>query len=340
VTAPGRVRVVLVSDLHMATPARGRADPFAEDEAFADLLVELGGDSSTRLVLLGDTFDLVLAGDPRDPRAALDAVARAHPRVLSALADFAASGHAVELVPGNHDIALLDPVVQAHVRSLVGAELTFSPWVVHVPGVLYAEHGQQHHDINHFRSVLGNRRPSSPPALVLDEGRAAGRAEGIAAAGLALRVAVAGARLLAARVADEEVLRAHARSLGLPAGALVDLDRRIAPTAPRVAGRLARRGGHPDEAVVAGARVVAAVLAAEGEPVPFCVFGHTHVAADRRLDDGPRAVRYLNPGTWSSMVRAGRDPAADRLGYVEVEYGGGEPPTARLRRAGVVAAAA
>ena len=73
-------------------------------------------------------------------------------------------------------------------------------------------------------------------------------------------------------------------------------------------------------------------LVRAGVATSFYVFGHTHAADDRPLGDDPDAPRYLNPGTWSSLVRPGRDGAGNRRRYVEIEHGGGAPPTARPAR--------
>jgi UDP-2,3-diacylglucosamine pyrophosphatase LpxH len=230
-----RMRLAIVSDLHMATPEAPGGDPFADDRAFAQLLGALADRCiRTRLVLLGDTFDLVLAGS-----GGLDAVAAAHAAVFDALAAFAAAGHEIEVVPGNHDGDLMRPAAQERLRELLSAPIAFPPWVVLVPGVLYAEHGEQRH------------------------------------------------------------------------------------------ARVARRGG---DFMTAAARSVSEVLSAAGAPpTAFCVFGHTHVAADEPLRLRRTAPRYLNPGTWSSLVRRGRDAAVDRRRWVEIEHGGGAPPTAALR---------
>jgi UDP-2,3-diacylglucosamine pyrophosphatase LpxH len=102
-TQPTRERLVILSDLHMATPAGPLPDPFGEDAALTGLLGALASDPRrTRLILLGDAFDLVLAAGR-----GLEAIAAAHPRVFEALGAFAGAGHSLVVVPGNHDAALL-----------------------------------------------------------------------------------------------------------------------------------------------------------------------------------------------------------------------------------------
>jgi hypothetical protein len=80
------------------------------------------------------------------------------------------------------------------------------------------------------------------------------------------------------------------------------------------------------------ARSVAEALADAGGAPLFYVFGHTHVAREPPALGWRGAPRYLNAGTWSSMVRPSRDHDEDRLRFIEVEYGANRPPIARLRR--------
>jgi UDP-2,3-diacylglucosamine pyrophosphatase LpxH len=396
-----RERLVVVSDLHMSTADGPVPDPFADDEAFAGLLAALTSDGvPTRLILLGDTVDLVLAAAPSRTRwgtdrlvaarRGLDAIAGAHPRVFAALGAFSRAGYEIDVVPGNHDIGLLHRSLQQRLRELIAggtggrhadSPIRFWPWIVHLPGVLYAEHGQQHHDINHFREVLMRAEPnpcsrgSDPPGVRLDEalaelagllGVAAGSPQAVVAALVAhvrgrrpgasaavVRAAALGGGLARAGLGlsvgprrsghaeHERRLRDHARELGLSAEVLLELDRRATPTlltiARRMVGSAATGTGSqgrsmPDAFAVAAARSVAEALAGTGGAPPFYVFGHTHVARDRPLWARGGAPRYLNAGTWSSMVRPGRDHDEDRLRFVEVEHGANRPPIARLRR--------
>jgi hypothetical protein len=63
----------------------------------------------------------------------------------------------------------------------------------------------------------------------------------------------------------------------------------------------------------------------------FYAFGHTHVARDVPLRDGPAGHRSLNAGPWSTMRRDGQPESGDRLCFIEIEHGNGRPPIARLR---------
>jgi UDP-2,3-diacylglucosamine pyrophosphatase LpxH len=354
----GRERLVIVSDLHMSTGAGPIPDPFSEDAAFAGLLDALAGTRTpTRLVLLGDTFDLVLAAGSFDmARGSLDAIAKAHPGVFRALGAFAGAGHSVVVVPGNHDIALLRGSVQQQLRELIaneagdreaGARIAFRPWIVHVPGVLYAEHGQQHHDINHFRSLLSHAEANAPPGLCLDDARVelarlreyrpGTSVVAVRAAALAGRVLRAGVHTASRRGphmnrARERLLLDHAAAIGLPGDVLLDLDRRQQPTVLRIAARMVRTRATPGEYMVTAARIVSDALADATVAPAFCVFGHTHVAADRPVWPDVETPRYLNAGTWSTMVRRGRSGTQDRLRYIEIDHGANRPPAARLRR--------
>ena len=171
--------LVLVSDLHMASgrdPATGRparTEDFARDSAFASFLraraaaqTELG--RPWRLVTLGDLFDFArveLGGPGEDRRrldtstgaalAKLDRIAAGHPEVFDALRELVAAGVPIDVVPGNHDLEIARPAVQRRLRELlVGPGLSgrdwieFHPRIFYMPGVLYAEHGHHHHDIN------------------------------------------------------------------------------------------------------------------------------------------------------------------------------------------------
>jgi UDP-2,3-diacylglucosamine pyrophosphatase LpxH len=374
---PGALRddhdVVLVSDLHMAA---GAIDPFAADAAFAAFLDDLrarheAGGRPLRLVLLGDLLDFTLVevdGRRLDPSVAgaiarLQRIATAHGRVFAAFARLTAAGVPVHVVPGNHDLELLAPPVFARLRELIapaGGDVVLHPWIVHVPGVLYAEHGHQHHDINRVPGLLERYDPAGwrPPAgtlfgeLLLELGDALGGGgdgvPGPAAVVRALRrrparlpTAIAygarfGAALLrccaamardarAPRAARHEAqARAQAAIVGLPAPALGALARSSATSPAGVARRLLRPG-RGDYMVLAAGRVHATLTAAGGA-VPLYVFGHTHVAEDRALASGAEAPRYLNGGTWSQLAAAG----SARCGYVEITREA-RAPVARLR---------
>jgi hypothetical protein len=122
-----------------------------------------------------------VAGDPNPSLAAtlvkLERIAAGHPTVFEALGRFVAAGFAVDIVPGNHDIELICRPVQERFVELVAragnlasadAAIRFHPWNFYEPGMLYAEHGHQYHDINSFHRLLcvdcaGNPRAGDMP---------------------------------------------------------------------------------------------------------------------------------------------------------------------------------
>ena len=196
-TAPAAHDLILVSDLHMASardPATGRparTEDFARDGAFARFLRARAAAQAERgrpwrLVILGDLFDFarVELGRPGEDRrrldtstgaalAKLDLIAAGHPEVLEALRDLLSAGVGIDVVPGNHDLELARPAVQRRLRNLLedagpegGGRIEFHPWILHLPGVLYAEHGHQHHDINAAPQLVGT--PEVPDADALE----------------------------------------------------------------------------------------------------------------------------------------------------------------------------
>jgi hypothetical protein len=157
-------------------------------------------------------------------------------------------------------------------------------------------------------------------------------------AAIAARAGVAGGRLATPRALRlrADLLHEHAEAVGIPPAALLAIDRRATPSlltmTARLGARAVARGSHGSGGfMLDAARTVAGELARAGRAAPFLVFGHTHIAADTALGREPGAPRYLNAGTWSTLVRPGRDADADRLRRVEIEYGAG-PAVARLAR--------
>jgi UDP-2,3-diacylglucosamine pyrophosphatase LpxH len=194
---------LVMSDLHLCDveehadgwKAYKRARYVIDDE-FASLLDHTAGrfeagarepGSGLTLVLNGDIvdFDLVVAVPeeelfevspherkrgmmPTAEKSAwkLERVLADHQGFVEALARFAARGHAIVYVMGNHDRELHFPEVQrVLVRAMraVAAErglrlpsepIRFEPWFHHVPGEIYAEHGQQYDHYASFRYVL------------------------------------------------------------------------------------------------------------------------------------------------------------------------------------------
>ena len=68
------------------------------------------------------------------------------------------AGHGIDILPGNHDPQLMNAAVQSELTRLLGSgggnQIRVHNWVLHVPGVFFAEHGNQYHDINSFPNWL------------------------------------------------------------------------------------------------------------------------------------------------------------------------------------------
>ena len=184
---------MLLSDLHLGDGGPGEA--FDRDAELTAFLEQLAADGKvTDVVLLGDVFDLVegeIAGADGRSRAdataravaRLDEVTAAHPQVLAALTGLLRVGKNLTVVRGNHDVELVRPQVQEQLSRILGAgggpaagRLVFTPWLLHLPGILLAEHGHQHHDINRFDRQLWPFRtePTTGPGPGPGAGPAAG----------------------------------------------------------------------------------------------------------------------------------------------------------------------
>ena len=360
---------VVISDLHLAA---GRHDPFSDDLALASFLDELARRAAAgarlRLVLLGDTLDFALVEhdgrrlDPTVPGALarLERIAGAHSEVFAALARAAGAGVAIDIIAGNHDLELLAPAVLDMLRALLtghGGSLTLHPWILHLPGVAYLEHGQQHHDINRVPGLL---ETGAVEQLALPAGTIYGEhllalndvlGADIPVERLCARSVVAAARRRPARLAGalgpsldaarnlSRCQRAARTALRAAAPAIAcESAQRVPPetvgalqhaTASTPAGAVRRRllGRRAHEPyMVTGARKAHDLLAGAGQAVAFYVFAHTHVADDRPLTSGPAAPRYLNAGTWSRLAPDG----ARRCCYVQLCCDGDRAPTAEL----------
>lgn len=179
--------IIIVGDLHLAggrDPITGAMDPheqFFHDDAFARFLDDVRTRAEEqncrpRLLILGDFFDFLRVRSDRSARtiasletsdratqAKMELSAAGHPSVFAALARFVSAGLPLEIVPGNHDIELVRSSTQEGFKNLLMrfgclsesvAHIRFHPWIYFVPGLLYAEHGHQYHDINAFITLL------------------------------------------------------------------------------------------------------------------------------------------------------------------------------------------
>jgi UDP-2,3-diacylglucosamine pyrophosphatase LpxH len=190
--------IVIVSDFHMSSGYNRRTGTFSRNEdffydaafgRFIDKLIVQGTAEQRRwrLVILGDFVDFLQVERPRshnrltssaDTVEKLAEIARGHSVVFAALARFIDAGHVVDIVIGNHDIEFIWPEAQARFKQLVAqhgktdvaAGLTFHPWIFYVPGVVYAEHGQQYDIYNSFATLLRPLLPGNPELIELPLG--------------------------------------------------------------------------------------------------------------------------------------------------------------------------
>jgi len=175
--------ILVVSDLHFgeellpgATSERRHAVELGA-RAFHEFLRyhearRLGG-RPWRLVIAGDLFDfmsVMIPGTREHPartaderaygltRGAHTGVARLqricenHGALLRDLVSFAAAGHTIDIIVGNHDVELLEPDCAAELHrqlALVAGDnargalerIRIVPWFVHEPGQVWIEHG-------------------------------------------------------------------------------------------------------------------------------------------------------------------------------------------------------
>jgi UDP-2,3-diacylglucosamine pyrophosphatase LpxH len=194
-----QANLLVVSDLHFGEEllpgaASERCEAVALGaEAFCAFLryqtVRRVGGRPWRLVIAGDLFDfmsVVIPGGPALPAMNADerrhgvgrgtaagvlrmaAILALHEPLLDSLVKFAAAGHQVDIIVGNHDVELLEPEVVAvlhdHLRKAgaedkVLARIRVVPWFVYVKGVAWIEHG---HVYDEGCSFEFNLAPNDP----------------------------------------------------------------------------------------------------------------------------------------------------------------------------------
>ena len=333
--------VVIVSDLHL-----GAHDDSYYDDAFSRFVDQLHG-SGADLLLLGDALDF-LEARPRATgeskridtseaaaRTTLDWIGLRHAPFFAALGRFAAEGRRVHVVPGNHDLELLRTSTQDRFRELVGAggrshpgSVTFHPWIFHVPGLLYAEHGHQYHDINAVNTLLWPEQPGRsdrlalPIASYLAEGRLRFAVHAVRHAVTLSAPALARRRAEYRRVA----LTSANAAVELDATTLAALDRLSETNAVAIVRRLAgyaRRGAagavtQRDDYLHRAATAIDRVLRGAGAAVPHLAFGHTHVAERFPVTSAAGGPEYLNCGTWSPFLPKGLHDEGGRLTFARV----------------------
>ena len=232
----------------------------------------------------------------------------------------------LDVVVGNHDVDLVRPAAAQRLGELLGdrgEHLRLHPWALHVPGVLFAEHGHQHHAVHRLPTLLLAAADDHTPRAVSTHrlGREAGRA----ARGGGGRGQRTGSRA-----------RPSAGLEAAPTGGWSAWRQRVWGSAPR---RRMRCGGPrasgscppwPARAGASSRRRIDAIApgrrAAEGAPLSLLP-GRRRSPPRSRHADGPRhpgrlvrlwshasrrsgldrgtATRWANTGTWCSDIRGG-----------------------------------
>jgi UDP-2,3-diacylglucosamine pyrophosphatase LpxH len=189
--------IVIVSDFHMSSGYNRRTGTFSRNEdffydaafsRFVDKLIAQANSERRhwRLVILGDFVDFLQVEQQQqsqltssaDTVEKLSAIARGHSAVFAALGRFIDAGHVVDLVIGNHDIEFIWPAAQEHFKALVAehasadvaGKIIVHPWIFYVPGMVYAEHGQQYDIYNSFATLMQPQLPSDPRLIELPLG--------------------------------------------------------------------------------------------------------------------------------------------------------------------------
>lgn len=150
-----------------------------------------------RLVIAGDFVDFVgMSIDPREGdelvteptpaerefglggaedhvRLKLKRAAHRHPDVFAELAAFVASGNAVTVIHGNHDMEMHWEAVREDFRALLSAgdeeaasRIDFEPWFFHREGLVYIEHGHQYDPFCATPYILAPLSPDDPQRVL------------------------------------------------------------------------------------------------------------------------------------------------------------------------------
>jgi hypothetical protein len=225
-------------------------------------------------------------------------------------------------------VELARPSVAARLSALLSpgepTRVRVHPWFLHVPHVLVAEHGHQHHALHRIPEVLraavnGTDELDLPPlaAWHAHSSRSRlGRAGALARSCLASELAERRIR----EPAYDELLQGESLRLALDKAAVRDLARlsrfRTVSALPRAATRMvlaaAGRTIAVEEAPAAAGRV-ARTLEEHGSGVAWYISGHTHRALESALETFP--TRYINTGTWCSDVRGRGADQSDRRAF-------------------------
>ncbi|WP_104137663.1 hypothetical protein [Arthrobacter sp. ZGTC131] len=317
----------LLSDLHLGV---SDDDPRCPGRVLAEFLrreVLAASGPKQHVAFVGDTFELI-GLDEDESLARLESILARHPDTFRALEACAARGVQLHFVCGNHDVELARPSVAARLSALLSpaepTRIRVYPWFLHVPHVLVAEHGHQHHALHRMPEVLraavnGTDELDLPPLAAWNAHPSRSRLSRVGAVARACLASERAERRVR-RLAYDELLQAESRRLALDRVAVRDLARlsrfRTVSALPVAATRMvfaaAGRRVAGDEAPATAGRF-ARTLEAHGFGVPWYVSGHTHRALESALEACP--TRYVNTGTWSSDVRGRGPDQSDRRAF-------------------------
>jgi UDP-2,3-diacylglucosamine pyrophosphatase LpxH len=323
----------LVSDLHLGMSDDDIRWPGKVLPDFLCREVLTASGAQQHVVFVGDTFELVGIAE-EESLTRLESILTRHSDTFQALQECTSRGVQLHFVCGNHDAELARPSVAALLSELLSpAEPTrvrVYPWFLHVPHVLVAEHGHQHHALHRIPEVLrvavnGTDELDLPPlaAWNADPTRSP-----LSRAGAVLRACLASERAerRVRQFAYTQLLQAESLRLALDVVAVRDLAHlsrfRTLSALPVAATRMllaaAGRTIVREDAPAAAGRF-ARTLEAHGAGVAWYVSGHTHRALEAALE--ACATRYANTGTWCSDVRGRGPDQSDRevFPYVRVD---------------------
>lgn len=317
----------LLSDLHLGASDEDPRHPGRALPEFLRREVLAASGPQQHVAFVGDTFEL--AGfDEDESLARLESILARHLDTFSALRACAARGVQLHFVCGNHDVELARPSVAARLSALLSpvepSRVRVHPWFLHVPHVLVAEHGHQHHALHRIPELLrtavsGTDELDLPPLAAWHAQPSSSR---LSRAGAVARACLASERAerRVRELAYGELLQAESLRLELDGAAVRDLARlsrfRTVSALPRTATRMVRaaagRSIASEEAPAAAGRF-ARTLEAHGSGVAWYVSGHTHRALESALEACP--TRYVNTGTWCSDVRGRGPDQSDRRAF-------------------------
>ncbi|CAN7505346.1 hypothetical protein LJR078_003606 [Arthrobacter sp. LjRoot78] len=229
---------------------------------------------------------------------------------------------------GNHDVELARPAVAARLSALLSplepARVRVHPWFLHVPRVLVAEHGHQHHALHRIPELLrtavnGTDELDLPPLAAWNAHPSRSRLTRAGAVARACLASERAERRVRERAYDE-LLQNESLRLALDEAAVRELARlsrfRTVSALPRTAIRMvlaaAGRSIAGDEAPAAAGRF-ARTLEVHRSGVAWYISGHTHRALESELEACP--TRYVNTGTWCSDVRGRGPDQSDRRAF-------------------------